>query len=130
LKKTGWIKKRFIMRILNVEDEVFKHRKIENVIEGCGRHEVAWAKNYEQAIEMLEEPYDLVITDMNYPMARGEKDAPDAGEKLLEALAGKVPVIVCSSVNYKYPVAYGCVWYSDINDWEAELRKFLVNMTE
>jgi DNA-binding response OmpR family regulator len=115
------------MRILNVEDEVFKHRKIMNVIERTGRHEVVWAKNYEQAMEELKQPFDLIITDMNYPLEKGGDCAPDAGEKLLDEVTG-TPIIVCSSVNYKYPKAYGCVWYSDIGDWETELGELIRNV--
>jgi PleD family two-component response regulator len=112
------------MKILHIEDEAFKHRKIVSAIERCGRHEISWAKNYEQAMEMLAEPYDLIITDMNYPLTEGAECDPAAGEKLLDAVSD-TPVIVCSSINYKYPKAYGCIWYSDISDWETALGKLI-----
>jgi hypothetical protein len=37
-----------------------------------------------------------------------------------------IPVILCSSVNLKYPEIYGCVYYSRERNWEADMQK-LVN---
>ncbi|MBR1740341.1 MAG: hypothetical protein IJ733_00430 [Lachnospiraceae bacterium] len=65
---------------------------------------------------------------MHFPLtASGEADV-HAGEKLMEKLREKnirIPVIVCSSLNYRIPEADACVWYSEHNNWEWELGKLV-----
>ncbi|WP_374043639.1 hypothetical protein [uncultured Bacteroides sp.] len=86
--------------------------------------------NVEDGLQMLKnaedtgDPFDLIITDMHYPMKQGAVSDTEAGEKLVQLLQeqGKqTKVIVCSSRNMKLPGVYGCIWYSEISDWEEEL---------
>jgi hypothetical protein len=37
----------------------------------------------------------------------------------------EISVIVCSSVKYRIPEAYGCIRYSTLSEWEQELREFV-----
>jgi hypothetical protein len=65
---------------------------------------------------------------MQFPMRKGENDNPDAGEKVIEQVKARgleIPVIVCSSVKYRIPEAYGCIRYSTLSEWEQELREFV-----
>ena len=35
-------------------------------------------------------------------------------------------MIICSTHNVKNPKAYDSVWFSDLNDWENELKALIV----
>ena len=64
------------------------------------------------------------ITDMHFPMRSGAISDTEAGEKLVQILqeqGNQTKIIVCSSRNMKLPGVYGCIWYSEISDWEEEL---------
>jgi CheY-like chemotaxis protein len=116
------------MRVLNLEDDSMKHSAIERALRSCGISDIAWARNFEDGMELLEEPCDLIITDMQFPMRKGENDNPDAGEKVIEQVKARgleIPVIICSSGRYRIPEAYGCIWYSPRSEWEQELRELV-----
>ena len=88
------------MRIIHLEDSVDKHMEV----------------------------FDLAISDMHYPIRRGEIADWEAGEYFLKALAERninLPVIICSTRNYRIPGAYGSVWFSDLSDWEMDLRNLI-----
>ena len=73
-------------------------------------------------------PYDLIITDMYYPDEPGGREE-QSGDVLIDRVIKNkitIPVILCSSVNLKYPEIYGCVYYSRERNWEADMQK-LVN---
>jgi CheY-like chemotaxis protein len=121
---------RKIMRVLNLEDNALKHTKIERVVRSCGVTDLAWARNFEDGMEMLDESVDLIITDMQFPMQRGAEDNPEAGERVIEEVRKRglsTRVIVCSSVKYRIPEADGCVWYSDLSEWQQELKKLILS---
>ena len=71
---------------------------------------VTQVDNVEEGLELLIQekeagnPFDLIITDMHYPMRKGEEGDFDAGEKLLGILKERgidTKVIICSSLNIK-----------------------------
>lgn len=73
-------------------------------------------------------PYDLIITDMYYPDEPGGREE-QSGDVLIDRVIKNkitIPVILCSSVNLKYPEIYGCVYYSRERNWEADMQT-LVN---
>ena len=107
------------MRVLNIEDDTFKHNDICKALSGCGIKDVEWSSN---------NPYDLIITDMYYPDEPGGREE-QSGDVLIDRVIKNkitIPVILCSSVNLKYPEIYGCVYYSRERNWEADMQK-LVN---
>lgn len=122
------------MKVLNIEDDAFKHNDIYKVLTSCGVNTVYWEKNYEDGwkaiknAEDAEKPYDLIITDMYYPReAGGRKEA--SGELIIQKVIDqelKVPVILCSSVNLRFSEIFGCVYYNRIRNWEDDL-KLLIN---
>ena len=121
------------MHILHVEDNVFKHRDICNVLQNCGNVEIAWAKNLEEGIEMIQHSvedsrqYDIVITDMYYPLVRGGDEAK-AGDLLIQKIREMglvIPVILCSSADIRMQGILGTVHYSEREDWESELRRLV-----
>ncbi len=119
------------MKILNVEDDVYKQVDISKAVKRCTNAQIDWVRNLEDAFDRLDksmktpEPYDLVITDMWYPEYKGGEDSK-SGEILMERIrenGWKIPVILISSVNYKYPEIYGSIYYSKEGDWDKELEK-------
>lgn len=124
------------MRIIHFEDSIEKYMDISRELRNMGIRDVTWVTNVCEGLEQIEaarkegRPFDFAITDMRYPIRRGQAEDPEAGEHLIQILAEKgidLPVIVCSTGNYCIPGAYECIWYSKLSDWEIELRKLLAD---
>ena len=122
------------MKVLNIEDDAFKHNDICKVLTSCGGNTVYWEKNYEDGwkaiknAEDAEKPYDLIITDMYYPREAGGREEA-SGEWIIQKVIDqelKVPVILCSSVNLRFSEIFGYVYYNRIRNWEDDL-KLLIN---
>ena len=64
------------MRVLNIEDDTFKHNDICKALSGCGIKDVEWSNNLADGWKQIKNsmdsnnPYDLIITDMYYPASR------------------------------------------------------------
>ncbi len=121
------------MRILNVEDSPYKHRQICDALSGASESNVDVESTLDDAIARIKagfeegRPYQLIITDMWYPENSGGPEAR-SGEKLIELIkqnGWEIPVIVCSSQNYKYPGILGNLYYSENEDWETELVRLV-----
>ena len=126
------------MKDLNFEDNIYKANAIRKVLfNRCGVTAVELVSNVEDGLQMLEEaesagePFDLIITDMHFPMRSGAVSDTEAGEKLVQILqeqGNRTNIIVCSSRNMKLLGVYGCIWYSKISDWEEELYDLVKTM--
>ena len=119
-----------IRKVLIVDDNVYKKIDIQRVVRNLGAERVDWERSLETALLRLEQekeaPYDLIITDMNFPEKAGGDPYYRSGVRLIDALAGKgirIPVILCSSVRYSVGGVAGCVWYSELRDLEADFRE-------
>lgn len=124
-----------MLYVLNLEDNMFKHHKICDVLKssGFGRVEIDNARNLEAGLEMIQSgfdngrPYDLIVTDMWYPERMGSGDAA-SGEVFINRAKENgwdIPIILCSSVNYLYPGILGSLHYSENEDWEGELIRLV-----
>lgn len=127
------------MKVIHLEDSVDKHMKVCRELQKIGVISVEWATSVSEGLEKIEAarqegaPYELVISDMHYPIRRGEAADWEAGEYLLKALAERnihLPVIICSTRNYRIQGAYGSIWFSDLSDWEMELRSLVSGLTK
>ena len=100
------------MRVLNIEDDTFKHNDICKALSGCGIKDVKWSNNLADGWKQIKNSIDS-----NNPYVLIDR-----------VIKNKItiPVILCSSVNLKYPEIYGCVYYSRERNWEADMQK-LVN---
>lgn len=61
---------------------------------------------------------------------KGEKENEEAGFILLEKMKQRehpIPVIICSSQNYRSPDALGTVWYNKLRDIEFDFKEILEN---
>ena len=123
------------VKILNIEDDIFKHNDIRKALEFCGVHDVDWCENLQDGIEMLDSlinedknTYDLIISDMHYPLAKGMVADYDAGKKLIAYLKDRnvnIPVIICSSLRLKIPEAKACVWYNPSRDLGWDFKEII-----
>lgn len=125
------------LRALIIDDDVFKANDVRKALEFCGVRDTTSVWDQESAWEEINRArqtgrdYGLIVTDMHYPVRRGDDADFRAGMILMEELKNRglhVPVILCSSVNYNIPEALGCVWYSSLNenmefDFQALLSK-------
>lgn len=120
------------LKIIHLEDSVIKHIAISRVVEKMAQ--VDWVTDMASGIEKIDYaiekgvPYDLAITDMHYPLSPGIRADWEAGKIFVDVVNQKydnLPVIICSTHNVKNPKAYGSVWFSDLNDWENELKALI-----
>lgn len=127
------------MKIIHLEDSVDKHMEVCRELQKMGITSVEWVTCVNEGLEKIETaikngaPFDLAISDMHYPIRRGEVADWEAGEYFLKALAERninLPVIICSTRNYRIPGAYGSVWFSDLSDWEMELRSLINGLSK
>ena len=123
-----------INKVLLLEDNIFKAADITRALEQYGIKELHKVRNQEAGKEKLleaikeQKPYDLIITDMNYPLEAGEETDPEAGFKLLLWLKKRgilTPVIICSSYQYREPSVLGCIRYHRNGDLYTEFKKVL-----
>lgn len=118
------------MKVLNIEDTAVKHADLCKVLRKSGITDIDWVKNLEDALKQLEDQsnsYDLVITDMYYPLEQGGTEV-EAGEILMQRMKDMqlmIPMIVCSSVRLKIPDILGTVYYSKNSDWERQLQDLI-----
>ena len=99
------------MKVLNFEDSVYKANAIRKILDNrCGVESVEQVSNVEDGLKMLKdaenagEPFNLIITDMHFPMRSGAISDTEAGEKLVQILqeqGNQTNIIVCSSRNMK-----------------------------
>lgn len=122
------------LKILHLEDSATKHSTISRAIKKMVSAEIDWVNDMATGIEKIDDamnngvPYDLAITDMHYPLSPGVKADWETGDFFVDVVKQRydnLPVIVCSTQNMKNPKAYGCVWFSEICDWEGELRELI-----
>lgn len=122
------------MKVLNLEDNVYKQVDMRKALDWCGVNDVDQVENMEDGFRKIYElsdsgeTYDVIITDMHYPLSKDSKSDFDVGKKLLKRLKEEninIPIIVCSSRNFKIPGVFGEVWYHKSVDINWEFKKLL-----
>ncbi len=114
-----------------VDDDVFKGADIQKALEFSGIRNIMTVRNQEKLWEQIyhgEDKIDLIVTDMQYPLKAGGAIEEEAGFKLMERMEKEkidIPVIVCSSLNYRIPEILGSVWYSKLNDLNSSFKEVL-----
>lgn len=113
------------LRVLIIDDDVYKAHDIQKALEFSGVRDFVLVWDQESAWEEIDRAaqtgrnFGLIVTDMHYPVKRGEEADFRAGVILIEEMQNRglrIPVILCSSHNYRIPGALGCVWYSNLNE--------------
>lgn len=115
-----------MMKILHFEDNAEKYMDIASVLRAVGETQTTWVESVEEGTVLLEkEPFDLIITDMHFPVTAYGQPELQAGDMVIRYVAEhklQIPVITISSMRMQIPGAYRSIWYSDMADWEGELR--------
>ncbi|MCR4798115.1 MAG: response regulator [Lachnospiraceae bacterium] len=123
-----------MFRILYVEDDTDKYMEVARALKSAGFSVQKRAITMEEALDEVRQsekegaPYDVVLSDMSYPLRSGEPITEDAGKMLLDALSAEgydLPLIICSSVRCRTNGAYGDIWFSKLSSWERELPSML-----
>lgn len=124
------------MRVLNVEDYPPKHYEIKSALNQLGITDITLEESENSAIisvlESIEnnKPYDLIISDMQFPLFTNGRPDDDAGLTLLAELKEHeidIPVIFCSSFRLDIPGVLGCVHYTKNTDLWEEFKKLIDN---
>ena len=122
-----------IRKVLNIEDFPSKHVDVRRALERCGVPYIDHAETAVDGLDMIEaaiaegKPYDLIVSDMYFPMTRGGMEV-QAGMYVIEELQARgidVPVIVCSSARMVIPEIVGCIHYSPRNDLDSDMREMV-----
>lgn len=122
------------MKALVLDDSPLKLAKITRILQNCGIASVKYVTDQQSGLKLIYESvkmgeaFDLIVTDMHYPLKAGAVPDTEAGQKLVERLCQEgitIPVIVCSSLNFVLPETFGTVWYNEIRDIEDEFRRLV-----
>ncbi len=121
------------LKVLLVEDNVYKRIDVKNALSLCGIKNVVCVNYLQAGMEEIYKsmdtaPIGLIITDMHYPIERVGGEVPDAGNQLIKRLQSEdinIPVIVCSSVSYQIPEILGTVWYDERRDLNHDIKELL-----
>lgn len=114
-----------------VDDDVFKGTDIRKALEFNGVRNIMTVRNQKKLWEQIyhgEDKIDLIVTDMQYPLEAGGAVDDEAGLKLIERMKKEkidIPVIVCSSLNYRIPDILGNIWYNKLNDLNSNFKEVL-----
>lgn len=122
------------LKVLILDDNVFKAMDIKRALDFCGIKDMYMVTDQSSGMEYIykcskeESKVDLIITDMHYPLKKGIEADIEAGLKLIKRVNEEgldIPVIVCSSLNYRLPNILGTVWYNRLRDLKMDFREIL-----
>ena len=126
-------------KVLIAEDNIMKYFAIKRALEWNGIQNILYVENQEAVWEEIEKAqrlgknFDLIVSDVHYPLYRGQEANPEAGFILLQEIEKRgwnIPIILCSSQNYREPKALGCVWYHKSRSLELDFREILQKLEE
>ena len=122
-----------VRKVLNIEDLPTKHVAVRRALERCGIPNIDHAETAVDGLDMIEaaivegKPYDVIVSDMYFPMTKGGMEV-QAGMYVIEELQARgiqTPIIVCSSARLVIPEIVGCIHYSSRNDLDADMREMI-----
>ena len=122
------------LKALILDDDIYKGIAIKRALEFCGITDSKTVSNQKSGMNYLYQcreegtPIDLIVTDMHYPMEVGEVADEEAGFKLVARLKEEgieIPVIICSSLNFKEPRVLGTIWYNKMRDLNMDFKEVL-----
>lgn len=126
------------LKTLIIDDNVYKAMDITRALEFSGVRDITRVRDQESAFEAIyksvesKAAFDLIVTDMHYPLAKGMEADYDAGFILIKRLKEEeinIPVIICSSRNYSEHGILGTVWYNELCDLNRDFKELLKRFT-
>lgn len=122
------------MRALIIDDNVFKQIDIRKALEWNGIRNIDSVSYQDEALEKIRNnDYNLIITDMHYPLEKGMDSDKEAGYKLIDILEKEnieTPIIICSSQNWTSPKILGTVWYNKSRDLDWDFKDILKKLNK
>lgn len=120
------------MKVLIIDDNIFKQNDIKRALDWNDIRDIDFAKYMDEALEKIRKNnYNLIITDMHYPLERGVDSDIEAGYKLIKTLKEEninIPIIICSSQNWSSPDTLGTVWYNKSRDLNWDFKNILTKL--
>uniref|UniRef100_UPI004056AD73 response regulator n=1 Tax=Agathobacter sp. TaxID=2021311 RepID=UPI004056AD73 len=123
-----------VEKVLNIEDTMTKHVAVLKALNKCGIQSVDHATTAMEGLAKIElaieegNPYDLIVSDMYFPLFPGERDT-QAGMYIIKELKNRkwnIPVVVCSSARFRIPEIVGCIYYDVFRgDLDADMREMV-----
>lgn len=120
------------LKVLVVDDDFIKAMDIKRALEMNDIRDILTVRNQEAVWEEVEKEengkIDLIVTDMNYPMYPGGDINPEAGFVLLDKIEQRdlnIPVIICSTRNFREAKALGIIRYHKNADLGFEFQEVL-----
>lgn len=117
------------MRVLHVEDNAVKHADIVRQLREMRISDITWKKNLQDGLSAIrEDNFDLIITDMSFPLENGGRENEDAGDMLIEIAQREgvtAPIILVTAFRMNKAGIFGTVCYNPDEMWEDDLRRLL-----
>ena len=122
------------MKTINIEDDVLKHCAIKRALNQNGITQIIHATDGRTGVEKIEQaiaegkPFQLLVVDMHFPKAAGERPDSEAGLYVIKTLQEKgiqIPIIVCSSDRLRIGGIAGCVHYHPSRDLYFDMKEIL-----
>lgn len=113
-----------------MDDDVFKAMDIKKALAFNGVRNVTIVHNQEAVWSEIDngKQIDVIVTDMHYPLKPRLEANHNAGFILIEQMKEKgieIPVIICSSRNFRSSDVLGTVWYNRLRDIEHDFGELL-----
>ncbi len=117
------------MKVLNFEDNIFKHMDIVKALNNIGITDIVHVDNAVEGLNIINKypqpskAFNLIITDMWFPWNKGgsERKSGDMVIMELKNMGIYTPIIICSTGGFSNEYALGSVLYSANVPWEEEL---------
>ena len=125
------------MKTINIEDDVLKHCAIKRALNQNGISQITHATDGVTGIQKIEQaiaegkPFQLLVVDMHFPKATGERSDSEAGIYVIKTLQEKgiqIPIIVCSSDRLRIGGVAGCVHYHPSRDLYSDMKEILEDL--
>ena len=121
-----------IKKVIVIEDSSEKYMDVFRELKKYGIERVFWANNAEKGITEIEnaetsgKAYDLLISDMHFDFF-GEDDWEAGVKTMVRLWEGdiNIPIVFCSSQNWKIDGAVRNIFYQPSRNWESELKDAL-----
>ena len=122
------------IKVLILDDDIYKAMAVQRALRDEGVRKIEVVSDQQSGMDYVydcmikEDPVNLIVTDMQYPLKQGGRIEIEAGFELIERLENEkieIPVIICSSCNYKDSRALGTIWFNPSRDLKTDMKELL-----